>query len=290
MITVSVRRLGILIITKAEQPLGDVIMMKSNMKFQRTLLLLTAISLLLLLPNLAMATWSITAVDPKTREVGIAGASCTDFVFGIAGVAPGKGVIVAQAMSNMAAKGVGVKMLLEGASPQDVIAAITNPEFDLNFSLQQYGVAALGFENKPATYTGADTDGWKGAAQGYGVSVQGNILTDAKVVSDALGAFEVASKNSKMSLADRLMAALEAGAASGGDSRCGAQKARSAFVIVAKPTDDIKAPYLRINIPGQEEGGANAVRLLRRAYDRRLRSESGNRTASAARKGREDDL
>jgi uncharacterized Ntn-hydrolase superfamily protein len=247
------------------------------LKSQRALSPLTVISILLLLPNPALATWSITAVDPKTREVGIAGASCTDFVFGIAGVAPGKGVIVAQAMSNMAAKRLGVRMLLEGASPRAVITAITDPDFDPNFSVQQYGVAALGFESKSATYTGADTDGWKGAAQGYGVSVQGNILTDAKVVSGALAAFEAASENGRASLADRLMAALEAGAGSGGDSRCGAQKARSAFIIVAKPTDDVNAPYLRINIPGQEEGGANPVRLLRNKYDTWLRS--GAKTA-----------
>ncbi|HEV7905281.1 MAG TPA: DUF1028 domain-containing protein [Pyrinomonadaceae bacterium] len=233
----------------------------------KQLLVLVVISLSLLFSDPAMATWSITAVDPKTKEVGIAGASCTDFVFGIAGVAPGKGVIVAQAMSNMAAKRQGVKMLLEGASPQAVIAAITDPDFDLNFSLQQYGVVALGFENKPATYTGVDTDGWRGVAHGYGVSIQGNTLTDARVVNDALAAFEAAAKDNRMSLADRLMAALEAGAVNGGDNRCGRQKARSAFIIVAKPTDDIKASYLRINIPGQEEGGSNPIKLLRIKYD-----------------------
>jgi uncharacterized Ntn-hydrolase superfamily protein len=241
-------------------------------KLQRPFILVTAVSLLLSLSTLARATWSITAVDPKTKEVGIAGASCTDFVFGIAGIAPGRGAIVAQAMSNRGAKRAGVKMLVEGASPQAVITAITKPEFDLNFSLQQYGVVALGFESKPATYTGSDTDAWKGAAHGYGVSVQGNILTDEKVVSDALAAFEAASKDGK-SLADRLMAALEGGAARGGDRRCGTQKARSAFIVVAKPTDDISAPYLRINIPGQEEGGANPVKLLRRKYDQWVRSE-----------------
>jgi uncharacterized Ntn-hydrolase superfamily protein len=242
--------------------------MKSILKFQRVLIGFTVVAFLVSLTNPAMATWSITAVDEKTREVGIAGASCTDYVFGIAGVAPGKGVIVAQAMSNMRAKRLGVKMLLEGASPQAIITAITNPDFDPNFSLQQYGVAALGFENRPATYSGADTNGWKGAAQGYGVSVQGNILTDAKVVSDALAAFGAQSRDGKASLADRLMAALEAGGARGGDSRCGMQKARSAFIIVAKSTDDINAPYLRINIPGQEEGGANPVKLLRQKYDK----------------------
>jgi uncharacterized Ntn-hydrolase superfamily protein len=256
----------------------------SILKFRRTLMFLTLVALLPGLANPAVATWSITAVDEKTREVGIAGASCTDFVFGIAGVAPGKGVIVAQAMSNMAAKRLGVKMLLEGASPQAVITAITNPGFDLNSSLQQYGVAALGFESNPATYTGVDTDGWKGAAQSYGVSVQGNILTDARVVSDALAAFRGIAKDGKSTLADRLMAALEGGAARGGDSRCGRQKARSAFIIVAKPSDNTSAPYLRINIPGQEEGGENPVRLLRQKYDRWKQLDIENRKVSLARK------
>lgn len=237
------------------------------MRLNRLLMPIAALLILLISPSVSNATWSIVAVDSKTKEVGIAGASCTDFVFGIAGVAPGKGVIVAQAMSNMAAKRLGVKMLTEGASPQQVVAAITKPDFDSNFDVQQYGVAALGFEDRTAAYTGEDTDGWRGSAQSRGVSVQGNILTDAKVISNALKAFEVAARNREMSLADRLMAALEAGASEGGDSRCGLQKARSAFIVVARPEDDAQSPSLRINIPGQEEGGANPIKLLRKEYD-----------------------
>jgi uncharacterized Ntn-hydrolase superfamily protein len=156
--------------------------------------LLTVAALLLSRPCVATATWSITAVDPQTKQVGIAGASCTDFVYGIAGVAPGRGVIVAQAMSNMEAKSLGMKMLSEGASPQAVLAAITDPAFDSDFSEQQYGIVALGFEGRPATYTGADTPGWKGDLRGYGVSVQGNILTDENVVRNALAAFLKAAK------------------------------------------------------------------------------------------------
>ena len=247
---------------------------KIKMHFKTKLIAFILVVALLLAPSHALATWSITAVDPKTREVGIAGASCTDYVFGVAGVAPGRGVIVAQAMSNMEAKRLGVNMLSDGSSPQNIIAAITKPTFDLNFSLQQYGVVALGFEDKPATYTGTDADGWKGAVQGYGVSVQGNTLTEARVVNDALAAFEAASRNNKQSLADRLLLALEAGANAGGDNRCGKQKARSAFIIVAQPTDDVKAPYLRINIPGQEEGGANPILLLRKKYDQWRRQQS----------------
>lgn len=234
----------------------------------KALALLSLTVLLLSRPGPAIATWSITAVDPETRQVGIAGASCTDFVYGIAGVAPGKGVIAAQAMSNMKAKALGEKMLLEGASPRQVLAAITDPSFDPDFSMQQYGIVALGFEGEPATYTGAGTPGWKGDLRGHGVSVQGNILTDAGVVRNALAAFQRAAKNKKMSLADRLMAALEAGAeGGGGDRRCGGQRARSAFVVVESPTPDGKTPYLLINITGREAGGANPIKLLRERYD-----------------------
>src|SRR5215213_4019512 len=185
----------------------------------KALALITTVVCLLSQQRPAMATWSITAVDPRTRQVGIAGASCTDFVYGIAGVAPGKGVIVAQAMSNMEAKSLGMKMLSEGASPQAVLAAITDPAFDSDFSEQQYGIVALGFEGRPATYTGADAPGWKGDLRGYGVSVQGNILTGGKVVRNALAAFQKAARDKKTSLADRLMAALEAGTEGGGGDR-----------------------------------------------------------------------
>ena len=227
-----------------------------------------------------MATWSITAVDPQTRQVGIAGASCTDFVYGIAGVAPGKGVIVAQAMSNMEAKSLGMKMLSEGASPQAVLAAITDPAFDDDFSEQQYGIVALGFEDQPATYTGTDTAGWKGDLHGYGVSVQGNILTDEKVVRNALAAFQKAAKDKKTSLADRLVAALEAGTeGGGGDRRCGAQRARSAFVVVESAIPNGRTPYLLINITGHEGGGANPIKLLRERYDEwRSRPRGGSST------------
>lgn len=238
------------------------------MSLCKALALLTVIVFSLSPQRHAAATWSITAVDPKTKQVGIAGASCTNFVYGIAGVAPGKGVIAAQAMSNMEAKSLGMKMLLEGASPQKVLAAITDPAFDSDFSEQQYGIVALGFEDKPATYTGADTADWKGDLRGYGVSVQGNILTDAQVVRNALAAFEAAAKDQKTSLADRLVAALEAGTkGGGGDRRCGEQRARSAFVVVESPTPNGKTPYLLINVTGREAGSANPVELLRKKYD-----------------------
>ena len=171
-------------------------------------------------------------------------------------------------MSNLEAKSLGMKMLSEGASPQAVLEAITDPAFDPHFSEQQYGIVALGFRGRPATYTGADTPGWKGDLRGEGVSVQGNILTDAGVVRNALAAYQKAAQDPETGLADRLMAALEAGTqGGGGDRRCGGQRARSAFVVVESPTPNGRTPYLLINITGQAAGGANPIKLLRRKYD-----------------------
>ncbi|NNL77050.1 MAG: DUF1028 domain-containing protein [Desulfobacterales bacterium] len=240
------------------------------MNFNRTkilnfLLFCLIFSFVLWFPNATHATWSITAVNPKTGEVGIAGASCTYSVWGIAGVAPGKGVIVAQAKSNMDAKRLGVKMLMGGASPKEVLKAITDPKFDPKFSVQQYGVAAFGFENESRSYTGADVSDAKAEAQGYGVSVQGNILPNTKVVIETLKAFESNLKNGQMSFADSLISALEAGAAAGGDRRCGKQKARSAFIIVANPCDDKSSPYLNLKI---KTYFANPINLLRQMYDK----------------------
>jgi uncharacterized Ntn-hydrolase superfamily protein len=234
-------------------------------------------ALLLAVPRELSATWSITAVDPRTREVGIAGASCTPNVIGIAGVVPGRGVIAAQALTNGAARQRGMEMLRAGASPAEILRTVTDSTFDPVYFFQQYGVVAL--DHTPAAYTGAETDAWMGHELGAGVSVQGNILTGPQVVRDAMAAFRAAAADSASRLADRLLLALEAGAAAGGDARCPGQTALSAFLIVAGPDDRRDAQHLRLYVNGQAQGGSNPVVLLRQRYDewRRLlqRHESG---------------
>lgn len=222
-------------------------------------------------PQSAHATWSIVAVDPRTGEVGSAGASCTPFVAGIVGVAPGYGVIVAQARSNMRARRQGVQMLRGGATPQAVIAAITKPTFDWNHQHQQYGVAALGSAGASRGFTGAKTRGWHGHTTAMGVSVQGNTLTGPEVVHRTLAAFEGSSSRP---FAERLLLALEAGGAAGGDHRCGKQRALSAYLIVAKRGDTARDPSLKLIVPGQRRGGADPVRLLRARFDRLRKSVS----------------
>ena len=225
------------------------------------------LALLFLLPNAATATWSIVAVDVATGEVGSAGASCTGFVAGIVGVAPGHGVIVAQARSNGQAREEGVRMLRAGAAPEAIIAAVANSTFDPNFEEQQYGVAALGTASKSASFTGASTHAWQGHEIADGVAVQGNILTGPEVVSATFKAFK---ESSSVSLAERLLLALEAGGAAGGDKRCGKQRALSSYLVVSRPDDAENAYHLTVVVPGQKPGGPNAVDVLRKHYEKRV--------------------
>ncbi|HVF82465.1 MAG TPA: DUF1028 domain-containing protein, partial [Flavisolibacter sp.] len=105
----------------------------------------------------------------------------------------------------------------------------------------------------------------KGAVTAKGISVQGNTLTNAEELKAVLDAALKAQKAS-LPIQEVLMLALEAGAKTGGDKRCGNRKASSAFITVAKPGDDPKKPYLNLVVNGTDEK-ANAVEALRKKFD-----------------------
>jgi uncharacterized Ntn-hydrolase superfamily protein len=227
----------------------------------------------------AAATWSILAVDPQTREVGVAGASCSYMVQGIEGVAPGTGILVVQAASSAEARAKGVELMTEGAGADVVLDAMRSPEFAPEE--QQYAVILLDDAGKPRVATGAANEAWSGARTGDGFCVQGNTLTDRGVVDRTFAAYEEALRDPGLTMADRLVAAVAAGASSGGDARCGGQRARTAFVKVVRADDHPQVPYLNLVVLGVEEGGPNAVDRLGREY--RAWKESGNPARSTQR-------
>src|SRR4051812_38072718 len=95
-----------------------------------------------------LATWSIIIIDPATRLIGVAGASCTPNCYGIGAAIPGKGAIIVQAMSNSEARKRGLEMILANASPEEIITALRNADFDPE--RQQYAVVTLN-DLTPAT-------------------------------------------------------------------------------------------------------------------------------------------
>ena len=211
----------------------------------------------------AFGTWSIIMIDPKTKEIGIVGASCSYNCYGIGKIVPNMGAVIVQAMSNSKAREKGVQMIIAESTPAQIIQAMRNPAFDPE--QQQYAVVTLKFIDSPATYTGDLANGYKGALTASGVSVQGNTLTNENELKIILESVQK-GKQDLLGIAEILMNALEAGSSSGGDKRCGAQKATSAFIIVAKAND--KKPYLDLSIFGQAKGGQNAVDMLRKKFEK----------------------
>ena len=211
----------------------------------------------------AQATWSIIVIDPKTKEIGIAGASCTYSVYGIGAIAPGKGAIIVQAMSNDDAREKGLEMIMADASPAEIVKALRDPKFDPE--AQQYAVITLKYINGAATYTGKSAYENKGTLTAKGISVQGNILTDPNELKEIMQAALKAQK-AGLSITDVLMLALEAGSKHGGDKRCGDRKALSAFITVYKPTDNKEKPFLNLVVLGNNED-LNAVTELRKKFD-----------------------
>lgn len=270
---------------------------------------MTARSLLVLLalqfaggavPGEARATWSIVAVDPETREVGAAAATCTVGVEVIHGSVPGRGVILAQAATNIAARRRGVEMIASGASPREVIDVIATEEFNPGrpwnapWREQQYGVAVLGADRAALHFTGTDTVPWSGAQAEGNVSVQGNMLYGPEVVDATFRAFRegAGSPTCRRSLAERLLLALEAGAEQGGDKRCSRDRgALTAFLAVSRPDDSADSPSLYLVAPrafgllgsvwhmlfpySPSEGTPPPVRQLRDMYESWLETHPG---------------
>ncbi|MFB6456847.1 DUF1028 domain-containing protein [Chitinophaga sp. Hz27] len=213
------------------------------------------------------ATWSIIIVDPKTKEIGIAGASCTGSVYGIGGIIPGKGAVVVQAMSNKLAKIAGLQMVIDHRSPQEIIDSLRSEMFYPED--QQYGVVCLYKQDEVKVYSGKNIPAFNGALTAPGISVQGNTLSDASEIQRIMDAV-IAARKRGLGIADQLMIALEAGSEAGGDRRCGAQKASSAFITVCKPADDMNSPSMNIIVNNMPQGGPNAVVELRKKYNKAM--------------------
>ena len=217
------------------------------------------LGLIILFTTQTYATWSIIAVDRKTGEIGIAGASCTFDVQGIASIVPGRGAIVVQASSSYFARMKGVDLMENNKTITEILAAMRDQRYKPE--KQQYGVIVLDQGTKPLVYSGSKISDWSGEMIGADIAVLGNILVGENVLKQALEAF---NKNRNKTLAERLMLALRAGEQAGGDKRCGSQYARSAFISVYRP---VSGSILKLSVYGIKKGGKPAVTLLAKQFE-----------------------
>ncbi len=163
----------------------------------------------------AIATFSICGRDPDTGELGVAVAS--KFV-AVGAVVPyaeaGVGAVATQAWANPAYGPGALRELAAGQAPDAVVATLTGA--DPQAAKRQLGVLAA--DGGAATFTGGGCHGWAGGAAGEDCVAQGNLLAGEDVVTAMIAAFEAAAGAGKP-LAERLLDALEAGQAAGGDKR-----------------------------------------------------------------------
>jgi uncharacterized Ntn-hydrolase superfamily protein len=171
-----------------------------------------------------VATFSIVARDPDTGELGIAVQSK---FFAVGAVVPwakaGVGAVATQSFANTTFGPRGLQLLAEGNSGQETLTLLLEDDP----GAQQRQVGIVDAQGQATAFTGTECQAWAGHVAGPGYCAQGNILVGQETVQEMARAF----RETEGILAERLMAALEAGQAAGGDSR-GQQSA--ALLVVKK--------------------------------------------------------
>jgi uncharacterized Ntn-hydrolase superfamily protein len=193
-------------------------------------------------------TFSIVATNADRSQFGIAVASKFLAVgAAVPAARAGVGALATQAWANTAYKADGLALLTNGANAKETVATLTR--LDTMSERRQLGVVDA--HGTAATYTGSECTDWAGGVAGDGYAIQGNILVGSRVI--ALMEEAWLGSDPREPFARRLLAALAAGDAVGGDRR-GRQSAAlfvagdeggyggGSDVMVDLRVDDHKAP------------------------------------------------
>jgi uncharacterized Ntn-hydrolase superfamily protein len=171
-----------------------------------------------------LSTFSIVAWDPAAREWGVAVQSKFLAVGSVVPWAEAEvGAIATQAHANTSYGPRGLELLGSGLSAPEVVERLTTEDKDREH--RQLGIVDA--HGRAAAFTGRECYDWAGHVVGEGYACQGNILAGEGVVQAMAEAFE----STEGPLAERLIAALQAGQRAGGDRR-GQQ---SASLLIVKP-------------------------------------------------------
>jgi uncharacterized Ntn-hydrolase superfamily protein len=158
-------------------------------------------------------TWSIIAIDSASGQIGIAVAT-RFFAVGarVPHIATGFGAVATQALVNPYYGIDGARLLRQGKSPDDVITTLLAS--DAGRESRQLHI--MDVKGRIAAHTGSDCVDWCGHLHGEAFSIAGNMLANGQVL-DATAKAYVA--NATLPFPRRLIAAMKAGEAVGGDKR-----------------------------------------------------------------------
>ncbi len=176
-------------------------------------------------------TFSILGFDPATGEVGGAVQSRVFSVGnGVLWAEADVGAVATQAWVDVSYGPQALALLRTGMSPEAVVRQVWEKDPDprpVDWSKQGRQFAVMDARGNVEAFTGPKADAWAGHLKGKYCSAQGNILAGPDVVQNMVKAFEETTGH----LSLRLLAALEAGQAAGGDKR---GKQSAAMLIVKK--------------------------------------------------------
>lgn len=217
-----------------------------------------------------VATFSILGYDPETGELGAAVQSRVFSVGnGVLWAEAGVGVVATQAVVDVSYGPKALELLNEGIAPDEVVRAVWESDPDPwpdRWSRQGRQFAVMNARGEVAAFTGPEASDWAGHRTAEHVSAQGNILAGSDVVDEMVRAFRETGGH----LSFRLLAALEAGQAAGGDAR-GVQ---SAAMIVVKEDGGVwlnNDVVLRLQVDDSDEPIQELRRLVEIADRQRRR-------------------
>ena len=175
--------------------------------------------------NQDLSTYSVVGHDPVAQEWGVAVESK---FLAVGAVVPwaqaGVGAVATQSHANTSFGPDGMALMAQGLSARDALDRLLAA--DEGRDHRQVGLVDT--HGQTATFTGTQCPSWAGGLAGINYAAQGNILVSAATVEALARTFEQA----KGELADRLVAALAAGQAAGGDRR--GQQSAAVLVVRAQ--------------------------------------------------------
>lgn len=193
-------------------------------------------------------TFSITAYCPRTGDLGIAVSTAIPAVGAINPFARAHvGAIATQSWSNPYLGIDGLALLAAGLSPPHALDQLLRD--DPNREERQLSIVDA--QGRAVAFTGDQVEPWKGHIVGHGYAVAGNLLVGEGTILAMVEAFQDANG----SLAERMLIALEAGQAAGGDKR---GRVSSALLVVR----DEEYPYIDLRVDDHPEPVAELRRIF----------------------------
>lgn len=204
-------------------------------------------------------TFSIAACDLDAGDWGVVVASRFPAVGAVVPWArAGVGAVATQSYANTSYGPRGLELMGKGLSAEDALSRLLEDDEDR----EQRQVGLVDAAGRPATFTGSACVPWAGGVSGDGYACQGNILAGEDVVAEMARAYEAAEGD----LVDRLLVALRAGDAAGGDRR-GRQSAALLVVREAGGYGGYTDRYVDLRVDDHPGAPGELARVFE-AYDR----------------------